>query len=273
MVNPSKRSDNGSSVRGKLVIVLAGIVIGQGILYGPSLGGWRVLLPLDILTTPGCYTPESPEHSGRLPHNRQLSDLVLHYEPGRHYLGSELRSGRFPLWNPHEYAGAPDILPKFSPFVLLGALIASPKVLAWLEVLKAITGALGVYFFCLRVLQVGFWPATIAAWCYPLTGFFVLWQGYSTAAPVLWLPWLPLAVDGTIRRGGRLAPAGLAAVSGLVLTSGQLDVAGQVLLTSALFGLWCYLGCHGEQSLSRRALRGGATVILGWGLGFLLAAP
>ena len=37
----------------KLLIILAGIVFGQAILYGPSLMGEKILLPLDLLDPAG----------------------------------------------------------------------------------------------------------------------------------------------------------------------------------------------------------------------------
>jgi hypothetical protein len=257
----------------RLLIVLAGIVLGQVILYGPSLTSRKILLPLDILAQPEVYLPLTPERAKMSPHNTTLVDLVVYAEPSRRYLGAELRSGRFPLWNLYQYAGAPDILPKFSPFVLLGAAFASPGVLPWIELLKALTGALGFYFFCRRVLRVAFWPATIAAWCYPLTAFFVLWQGFGTAAPVLWLPWLLLAVDQTVRRASPLAPVGLSAVTGLVLTSGQLDVGGQVLLASGLYAVWCVIDAYRKEWLQPNARKAALSLTMGWALGFTLAAP
>ena len=43
---------------GELMVVLAGIVLGQFILYAPSLIGRKVLLPLDILALPQRVPPE-----------------------------------------------------------------------------------------------------------------------------------------------------------------------------------------------------------------------
>jgi len=45
----------------KLLVVGAGIVLGQAILYGPSLIGEKILLPLDLLTLPGYYIPSTAE--------------------------------------------------------------------------------------------------------------------------------------------------------------------------------------------------------------------
>lgn len=46
MVQPGRTPD---CVLVRLTIVLLGILIGQFILYGPSLMGRKILLPLDIL--------------------------------------------------------------------------------------------------------------------------------------------------------------------------------------------------------------------------------
>ena len=78
----------------------------------------------------------------------------------------------------------------------------------------------GMYFFCRQSLRVTFWPAVICAWCYPLTAFFVLWQGFPTSLAVCWLPWIFLLVDKTIRDASSLATIGLSVVTFLVLTSG-----------------------------------------------------
>jgi len=46
-------------VLGKLLIVLAGIIACQCILYGPSLAGRKVLLPLDLLAVKKMYLPRT----------------------------------------------------------------------------------------------------------------------------------------------------------------------------------------------------------------------
>jgi hypothetical protein len=258
---------------GKLILLLAGIALGQVMLYGPSLAGCRILLPLDILAQPKYYIPANPEVGRIAPHNIQLGDLIAAEEPSRRFLRSELRSGRFPLWNPYQYAGAPSTQPKFSPFVLLSALVASPKVIPWIELLKAIVSGLGTYFFCRRGLGVAFWPAAITGWCYPLTGFFVLWQGFSAVGTLAWLPWLFLAVDKTVRGGNPWAAPALSAVTWLVLVSGQLDIAGQALLACGLYAVWCLADTYRREWFGPRLRRAVLVLVLGWGLGFLLAAP
>ena len=45
----------------EVAIVLLGIVLGQALIFGPSLVGRKILLPLDVLAGPGIYIPRTPE--------------------------------------------------------------------------------------------------------------------------------------------------------------------------------------------------------------------
>ena len=255
----------------RLTIVLAGIILGQAILYGPSLIGQKILLPLDILAKSGVYLPQTPEVQRIVTQDMTLTDLIYLVEPTRRFVTSEIHAGRFPLWENYQYAGAPLVWPIYSPFLLFESCTSSPVIIAWGQLLMATVAGLGAYLFSRRVLQVGFWPGTVFAWCYPLTGFFIFWQNYPLCACVPWLPWLLWAVDFTLRRGGAFAVPGLSVATWLTLVSGNLDIAGQMLLISGLFALWhlCNSGC------SRYGLIGNKIGLLaaGWGLGLLLAAP
>ena len=62
----------------------------------------------------------------------------------------------------------------------------------------------GAYLFFRRVMRLQFWPAAIVAWCYPLTGAYVLWQGFWLPSVMCWLPWMFTAVNATVRTTGRL---------------------------------------------------------------------
>jgi hypothetical protein len=254
-------------------LVLAGILLGQIILYGPSLAGWKILLPLDILAQPKVYLPRTAEIARIEPQNAYLSDLVYQFEPARRFAASEWRAGRVPMWAPYQFNGVPVIWPKFSPFLLLECCTPSPVVLAWGQLVAAVVAGLGAYCFFRRALGIGFWPATICAWCYPVTGFFVLWLGFPTSLSVYWLPWLLQTVEETVRGAKPWAPLLLAVATGLTLISGHADVAAQVLLASLVYaaGRWAHLHARGWRK--RQARHAGAGVAAGWALGILLAAP
>jgi hypothetical protein len=138
--------------------------------------------------------------------------------------------------------------------------------------MSALVAGFGAFAFCRRVLKLSYWPSALAAWCYPITGWFVLFQGFPACIPVVWLPWSCYAIDRTIQ-GAKAGAIGLAVVTGLVLVSGNLDVAGQVLLVSGLFALWRTWDVHRRRCVRHLAGKGGLVLVLGWTLGFLLAAP
>ena len=114
-----------------LMLVLAGIIIGQAILYGPCLVGRKILLPLDILARPGMYLPRSPEIARMVPHDLVLADLIDVDEISRRFAVSEIHAGRWPVWSPYQFAGVPFVAPKYSPLLLLQFCTASPVILAW----------------------------------------------------------------------------------------------------------------------------------------------
>ena len=254
------------------MLLLAGIFFGQVLLYGPSLVGLKILLPLDILTQKAHLIPPPSDQKLSPPANFVLSDLLYCGEPGRHFLRSEFRAGRIPLWDPNQYAGAPAVAPKLSPFNLLFVAIESPVVIAWAQLLVALLAGTGMYVFLRRAVGLRYWPSLFAAWCYPLTGYFALWQGYTVSLPVIWLPWLLLAIRSTSLRPLGFGGIGVAAATMLVITAGQFDVAALVLLTSGLYALWCWRSINAERWLTRPALMGLLAVTLGWGLGMCLAA-
>ncbi len=280
----------------RAMVVLVGIMLGQFVLYGPSLTGQKILLPLDILAGHGFYLPRTPETVALEAKDGSAADLVVLMEPARRFALSEIQAGREPRWTPYEYAGAPFIVPNLSPLSALALSIESPVVLAWIQMLVALIGGGGAYLFFRKALRISFWPAAICAWCYPLTGFFVFWEGFPLVQPVCWLPWLLLAIEGAITAANWYGSAVLALVTCMV-ASNQLDIAGQVLLVSGLYAICRLLSLHfrlpgwaepspagsgasfwrglPEQVLrfwrsSRRAVIG---LLAGWTLGLLLVTP
>ena len=253
--------------------MLAGIVVTQAILYGPSLLGLKIMLPLDILAQPNVYIPRTAEIARIVPHDVAVSDLVHPYEIQRRFAHSEIFAGRLPLWQPFQYSGSPNIWPWFSPFMVVAWSTESPVIWAWVHLLEAIVTGVGAYLFFRRALGVDFWPATFAAWCYPMTGFFVFWQGNLTSGAAFWLPWILLAVDNVARKPSFIGVSGLAGSTLLVLISGNLDVAGQCLLAAGLFAAWRVIDSHRTRKAWAATRRTLAFLGLGWVLGFCLAAP
>lgn len=207
-----------------------------------------------------------------------LSDAILQTEPDRRFAAYEVCRGRLPLWNPYNYCGVPFLANNnaavFSPFMLPSYVWPGPEVIAWTQLLKALVAGIGAYCFFRRVLGVGFGPAAIGAWCYPHTGYLVLWGWIHHSGVVSWLPWVLLATDRTIRRPSGWGGPALALFTALTLLSGKMDTSGQVLLASGLFAVWCVFDRYGWRRLILKPSRAAVASLLGgWVLGSALAAP
>lgn len=252
-------------------VLLAGLVLPQFYFFGPALLGQKVLLPLDVLAGPHQYiVPPKPEHV--VIHSLCFSDFVTHNEPDRRFAAQELAAGRLPLWNPYIFGGTPFVIwPKFAPHSLLYCLFPTPYTLAWLQLLKSICAGVGAYFFFLRVLGVQLWPALVGAWCYPLTSYFLLWQGAVHTYAMAGFPWLLLATDSVIGRPGSWGGPALALLTCLIIISSSVDFSALTLLASGLFALWRLSEVHGGDRSG--LMRAAALLTLGWGLGIALALP
>jgi hypothetical protein len=257
----------------RFVIVVAGVVATHLVLYWPSLLGQKILLPLDMLASGANYLPRTPEYEHVVPAHPALSDQVLQFPLQLRFATEELRSGRLPLWDPYHFCGTPFVYCSFSPFNVPYYLIPHPVTLAWTHVLAGLVAAGGAYVFFRSSLGVGFWPAAVAAWCLPLTGFSQYWLGFYLSYTAALFPWLLVAVDRVVRRPGGFGGLALALVTGALLVSGAYDLAGQALLAAGLFALW-RLGERYRREHDRRPVAAGAAALAGgWVLGFLLAAP
>lgn len=262
----------------RAVVLLLGIVLPQLVLYAPSLFGAKVLLPLDILQRPGEYMPYDRKAGEPEIQNPVLSDQVEAIELRRQFATAEVRAGRLPLWNPHCYCGAPFLAANntavLSPFRVLDYLAPGPTTIAWGVMLRALVGGLGVFWFLRVALRLGFWPSSIGAWCFPLSGFQVLWTGFPPSHAALWLPWVLLAVDRVIRRPFGFGAPLLGVVTGLLMVSGHAATGAQVLVASGFYFVGATFWIHGRAgALGGPGLRALGAAVVGWLGGALLSAP
>jgi len=269
-MGPRERADEPGR-RLRVALLISGVVLPQLLLFAPSFLGTKLLLPLDLLARPKIYLPQTEATRAIVAQNRILTDPIQSYELSRIFAAKELRAGRLPLWNPHHYTGAPfAIFPKYSPFNAVYYLFPTPRALPWMQLLQSLVAGIGAYVFFRRVLALAFWPA---AWCYPLTGFFVLLQGYVLTYVAAWLPWMLWLTDRCVRRPRSLAGPGLAVVSLLVVVSGQLDASAHVLLASGIYATWCLFDEVARERRLRAALSAALSLVAAWALGLLLAGP
>ena len=254
-------------------LLWAGWLLPQLALLGPALVGRTVNVPVDLLALSHLYLPTNATYQHVAPtHGVELIDLILGFPDCREFSAKEFRAGRLPIWQPSNFAGAPFAnWPKYSPFELPFYIVPWPITLAWMALLQTLTCGLGMWVF-LRGLGLSYWPAALASWCAPLTGFMSLWQGYPLLSAVCWLPWLLVLARKCVKTPWGWSSIALAVLTALLVLSGGSDVGGLVLITTGLYALWLLA----TEELPRRGWRhaAGGVLTLGgaWILGFLMAA-
>jgi hypothetical protein len=161
------------------------VLVPQFVLFGPSLVGARVLLPLDILEESANYLPFDPQAASYRPIEPALSDLVFSFEPNRRFSVEAARAGRIPLWNPLNYCGTPFLAANhpsfFYPLRVIDYLFPGTAAIAWGQLAKAVLAGIGIYLFARRVLRVSFWPAAVGAALWPNVHSLVLWAGFEVS--------------------------------------------------------------------------------------------
>ncbi|MBK7644460.1 MAG: hypothetical protein IPJ19_15690 [Planctomycetes bacterium] len=262
----------------RVLVLLALILLPQCVLFGPSLVGARILLPLDILEQPGVYIHTDPGTKVEPPVDLALSDLVFKVEPERRYAVESIRAGRIPLWNPLEYCGTPSLAANlgsvFDPLRAIDYLFPGPAAIAWRQLAKALLAGIGAYLFSRRVLRVSFLPAAFGAALWPNVGFLVLWAGFSVSQVGAHLPWMLLTADETLRKPRSRWPLALALATLVLLLSGHPRVAAEVLLAAGTYSLFRILDVHGfAQAFGKRGLAAAGALLLGCGIGILLSGP
>jgi hypothetical protein len=168
--------------------------------------------------------------------NPLLRDVTFQIHPWLLFLRHELRAGRLPFWNPHQFSGAPfwangQSAPLF-PLHLLFALLPvglGAVLLPWLRLMIA---GCGVWLLA-RELGLSRHGALLAALLFPLSGMLVSFLLFPMGNALALVPWVLWAAERIAAgRGGGLL---LAATGGLQLLGGHPET---VVHTALLAGLY-----------------------------------
>jgi len=192
--------------------------------------------------------------------NPVLRDVTFQIQPWQLFARRELREGRLPLWNPHQFSGAPfwsngQSAPLFPLHLLFAALPLQIGfvLLPWLRLLIAGCGAwvLG------RELGLSRPAAVIAALTFALSGMMVSFLLFPMGNALALVPWVLWAVERAAGHGALL----LTLLAGLQLLGGHPETSAHTALLSAI-----YLLVRGST------LAGWGRFALGWTGAALLAA-
>jgi hypothetical protein len=168
--------------------------------------------------------------------NPNLRDVSHQVEPWLLFLRHELRAGRLPFWDPHQFSGSPywsngSGAPLF-PLHLLFAALPLRIGLVLLPWLRLVIGGCGAWLLG-RELGLGREAATLSALAYPLSGMIVSFLLFPMGNCHALVPWVLLAVERLA--SGRGGWPGLMLAGGLQLLGGHPETA---VFTALLAGLY-----------------------------------
>lgn len=235
-------------------------------------------LPLTALALPPTVALSFAVHRLHVdpPRSATLESLEIftYFHPAAAFIGSEVRHGRLPLWNPHQYAGqpylglhAPGVL--YPPNLLLMVLLEPERAL---EAHFALHLAIAGVFAGLFAARLGLSRAAqaAAAILYMLS-WPVLFGFYNVAfhSTHAWLPAILWSLDGLLREARLRWALGLALGCALAFLGGQAQqflYAMQLALAYGAFGLLWIAPAGGRR---RRVALAALAAVLAFGL----AAP
>ncbi len=205
------------------------------------------------------------------PADPQLLDVTHQVEPWLLYLRHELRAGRLPFWDPHQFAGEPFWSNGSSavlfPLHLLFAALPIRWGLLLLPWLRLAVGGCGAAALARR-LGVGRQAALVAAVAYPLSGMVVSFLLFPMGNTHALLPWVLWAVERIAAGNGSWSA--LAIAGGLQLLGGHPETPVFTALLAALYLL--ARGGGDPAAPSRLPWRVWGHFLIGWTVAGALSA-
>jgi len=236
-----------------VIVALPILFLGRGLLPG------RVLSPASVLYE---YYPWKAYADPRMPANSALADVAIQGQPWLLYIRNEIKAGRFPLWNPHTFAGSPFVASMqtalFSPFTFTGLFGPETKAPAVVAILKLLVAGLSMFWF-LRLIPLSRPASALGGVAFMFSGFMTTFLGWPHTSVVAWLP-LMMGLVHRLRSTVGWGYAGLLSlVTAAQMAGGHPDTSLQMLLVVAAWAAFLLRG----PGASRFAVRAGVALGLG----------
>jgi hypothetical protein len=263
-------------------VAVAWGVVGLAVtaLFAPALA-----LP-DGIPSPSASLAEHAPWSGAddldgFTGNPVMGDVTYQIEPWLLFSRRELRAGRLPLWNPHQFSGTPfwangQSAPLHPLHLLFAALPAGLLPLGWILLpwLRLVVAGLGARALA-RCLGVGETGALYAALAFALSGMLVGFALYPMGNALALVPWVLAATERLVGRwedgAGGSSLAGLAGATGWLAAAVGLQLLGGHPATAVHTGVLSVLFLI--VRLGPRRLAGAAPRLLpAWTLAWIVGA-
>ncbi|HEX7181299.1 MAG TPA: YfhO family protein [Thermoanaerobaculia bacterium] len=216
----------------------AGLAWGALAVAGMALLAPALALP-DGIPSPAATLAQLPPWQGTgdpAEGNPLLRDVTYQIQPWQIFARRELRAGRLPFWNPHQFSGAPfwsngQSAPLF-PLHLLFAALPLQIGFVLLPWLRLAIGGCGVWLLA-RELGLSRPAALLSALTYPLSGMLVSFLLFPMGNALALVPWVLWSVERIAAGRGGFAALGVS--GGLQLLAGHPETAAHTALLSALW--------------------------------------
>jgi len=250
--------------------VLAGLLL--LFFLTPILRG-EILSPADLLLKSDPWRQAAPPDFE--PANALLSDYVYEMRPYRVITIASLKAGRIPLWDPHNYAGAPllgnGISGAFYPLNLLVLFLPEATSIVLSAMIRLFIAGLSAYTFG-RLVGLSVLGAGMSSLGFVFSGFLIVWLLYPHADVAIWLPALFLAGEAIIRRPTIFRIIALAVIVWIQFLGGHPETSLHILSAVALYVCWRAGMLFREESDWRRLAHRLAAFAVGVVLGTAGAA-
>lgn len=248
-----------------------------GVFFYKTFAGGSIPFPGDLLVS--GYKPWSTEsylgyNPGSVPSKAQYFDTIRQMVPWKSEAVTQLRAGSVPLWNPHNFSGAPLVANNqsavFHPTIFL--FLVLPLWLGWTlsVMLQPILASLFTYLYC-RTIKLRPLPSVMASVVYAYGMYAIVFLEYNTILHVtLLLPLILTSIEHLIRGRSVWWSLILATAVYAAGTAGHLQLFVTVVAYAGIYAVW---RVRSEKRKSDHAVSIGLPMIIGLGLGSLQHIP
>ncbi|MBI2844392.1 MAG: hypothetical protein HYX78_13420 [Armatimonadetes bacterium] len=242
----------------------------------PVVLGGRALLPGQYLAAMHPWAEDSSPEQDIPQWNALQWDSIAQFYPWRVHYARAMHEGSVPLWNPHQFCGAPFAANAqsavFYPPNMLFLLIAPVRALGLSAALHLFLVAAFTYLLA-RALGLGWFGSMVAGTTFAFSGFMVAWLELPSIVNVA--TWLPL-IFYLILRSSDLGNSAYAVFAGLAIgvsiLGGHFQIASYVVGAALLWWIWLIAArarAYGRETIPHGLLLAGLSLAVA----FLIAAP
>ncbi len=240
----------------------------------PFLKGPYALFPFHSHSQ-APWSAESTDALSKEPSNPNVGDKQSIVYPDLVFTSEQLKQGRTPLWNPHNFAGLPhEAVPLAAtayPFTAIATLMDPIRAIALSMAIHLFLAAFFCYLF-LRGVGVSSRAALLGGICWTFSGWMMVHVHHAYfVQTIVWLPLALFAIDRVLTSRPRWALMVLAVSIGMMLLAGFPQTAIVNLYFIAAYAL-VGLVRVARQEGAEVAIRRGRFLVLFGVLGLLLSS-